>query len=102
MYKTNIQYFIKKFNNIKKMIKNDEVKRKEGHLIPYNQIENFSKIREDMLTFRLRLKYIHTQFPKNKNNISDKTKLLFNKLNQNFDKQEKNNSGLQYPIFFDE
>ena len=102
MYKTNIQYFIKKFNSIKKMIKNDEVKRKEGHLITYNQIENFSKIREDMLTFRLRLKYIHTQFPKNKNNISDKTKLLFNKLNQNFDKQEKNNSGLQYPIFFDE
>ena len=102
MYKKNLKYFLNKFKNIKEKIKNDETKRKERHLATYKKIENFSKIREDMLIFGLKLKYFHTQFPKSKDKTINKKKLLFNKLIKNFDEEEQKNFDLRHHNFIKE
>ena len=91
IYTTNIKYFISNFKKIKDKIKNDKIKRKEGHLATYNNIEKYSKIREDMLMFRLKMKYLKTRFPKNKNKIIDKRKLFFHKFESNIDKKDIQN-----------
>ena len=76
IYTTNIKYFISNFKKIKDKIKNDKIKRKEAHLTTYNNIEKYSKIREDMLMLRLKMKYLKTRFPKNKTKIIDKRDLI--------------------------
>ena len=38
-----------------------------------------------MLMFRLKMKYINTRFPQDKTKLVNKRKLLFSKLEQNFE-----------------
>ena len=76
IYTTNIKYFISNFKKIKDKIKNDKIKRKEAHLTTYNNIEKYSKIREDMLMLRLKMLFLKTRFPKNKSKIMDKRDLF--------------------------
>ena len=98
IYTSNYKYFVTNFKKIQVKIKENKIKRKEGHLTSYSNIDNYSKIREDMLMFKLKMKYLNTRFPQKKNKPIDKKKLLVNKFEQNFVKSEKKFDFLNFNI----
>ena len=98
IYTSNYKYFVTNFKKIQAKIKENKIKRKEGHLTSYSNIDNYSKIREDMLMFKLKMKYLNTRFPQKKNKPIDKKKLLVNKFEQNFVKSEKKFDFLNFNI----
>lgn len=89
IYYSNYKYFFDNFQKIKAKIKKNQLKRKEGHLTSYTNIEKYSKIREDMLMFRLKTKYLNTRFPKRPEKPIDKRKLLAQKLFKDFGKKNE-------------
>ena len=87
IYTTNMKYFIENFKKIKDKVNKNKMKSKERHFSTYSNIEKFSKIREDMLMFSLKMKYNNTRFPPEKTKVINKRKILFHKLKDNFDEQ---------------
>ena len=85
IYTSKYKYFLNNFKKIKAKIKVNKIKRKEAHLATFSEIENYSKLREDMLMFRLKMKYIGTKFPPEKIKHINKRKLLIQKLEKNFE-----------------
>ena len=64
IYTANIGNFVKNYNKIINAIKINKIKRKENHLSTYSDIEKASNIKEEMLMFLLKDKYLNSQFPK--------------------------------------
>jgi hypothetical protein len=75
MYTAKIGDFVKNYNRIKSESKMSRIKRKENHLMTYCEIDNSINIKEDMMLFLLKDKYLKTKFPQKKtkmNNIKRK------------------------------
>ena len=74
MYIAKISDFVKKYNDIKNKNQVIKLKRKENHLSAYSEIDKAFDIKEEMLMFLLKDKYINSQFPKNilSNQIKEK------------------------------
>ena len=85
IYTSNYKYFLNNFKKIKAKIKVNKIKRKESHLATFSEIENYSKLREDMLMFKFKVKFINTRFPPKKIKLINKRKLLIQNLEKNFE-----------------
>ena len=86
LYAAKIGDFIKNFYRIKKENKLEKIKRRQSHLYTYNEIDKSINIKEDMMMFLLKDKYLKTKFPKKifkKANFTKKS--VLNKLIEKFD-----------------
>ena len=74
IYTTNINDFISEFNRIKKNIKKLKKNYEERHFTTYKEIDHILKVKEDMLMFLLKQKFLNSKFkPKpNKDNLNKK------------------------------
>ena len=82
IYTAKIVDFVKNYNRIKNKNKINKIKRKENHLFKYADIEKAFEIKEDMMMFLLKDKYIQSQFPKTYIKKPDKRKLFLKKFNE--------------------
>ena len=64
LYTSKIEDVLNEYNRIKKKNKLIKMKYKEIHLITYNEIDNIMKIKEDLLIFDLKQRFLKKQFPK--------------------------------------
>ena len=101
IYTANIRDFVNNYNRIKKINKENKIKRKENHLSKYADIEKAFDLKEDMLMFLLKDKYINSQFPKNYikkpnkrkafiKNLTEKIEILDNPFNKGLKMQTIN------------
>jgi len=80
IYTANIGDYYKNYNRIKSTNKMHLIKRKESHWTTYANIEKDFKIKEDMMMFLLKDKYMSSHFPKKYRMKPDKKKLFVNNL----------------------
>ena len=85
MYLAKISDFVKKYNDIKDKIKTVKIKRKENHLLAYSDIEKAYDIKEEMLMFLLKDKYLNSQFPKKAIVKPNKRKMFLKNLLEKID-----------------
>ena len=64
LYTTKIEDIINEYFRIKKNSKLQRIKYKEAHFLTYREIDNIMDIKEDLLIFSLKEKYLKKQFPK--------------------------------------
>ena len=64
LYTTKIDDIMNEYYRIKKNSKISRIKYKEAHLLTYKEIDNIINIKEDLLIFSLKQKYLNKKFPK--------------------------------------
>ena len=77
---TNINDFINEYNRIKKNIRRLKKIYDERHFSTYKEIENLLKVKEDMLMFLLKQKFLHYRFKPKSAKIGKNKKEFINKI----------------------
>ena len=78
LYTTKIGDLVKEYNRIKSATKNSSIRLKEKHMITNDEIEKIVKIKEDLLMFNLKMKFLNCNFPQKKQKHISK-RLIFKK-----------------------
>jgi len=63
IYTTTIEDILNEYYRIKKRSKLTKINYRETHLMTYREIDNVIKIKEDLLVFLLKQKFLNNQFP---------------------------------------
>ena len=101
LYTAKIVDFVNSYNRIKNTNKVTKLKRKENHWSTYADIEKALNIKEEMMMFLLKDKYINSQFPQKPikkpnqrklfvKNLTEKLEILENPYNQEAEKETIN------------
>ena len=90
IYIAKITDFVKKYRRIKSKNKIIKLKRKENHWSTYSDIEKAFDIKEDMMMFLLKDKYLNSQFPKKHTIEPNKKKIFLKNLYEKMDILENN------------
>ena len=90
IYTTNINDFVLEYNRIKKNIKNLKNNYKEKHFSTYKEIDNLLEVKEDMLMFLLKQKFLSSKFKPKQNKMGKTKKDFMNKLKDYMEILEEN------------
>ena len=85
LYTTTIEDIINEYDRIKKKSKLTKIHYRETHLMTYREIDKVVKIKEDLLVFLLKQKFLNNQFPLKSAKRPNKRKLFIKKLKDNVD-----------------
>ena len=85
LYTTKIEDIMNEYYRIKKKSKLIKKKYRENHLANYKEIDNIIKIKEDLLIFQLKQKFLRKQFPKSETKKINKKELFIKKFRNDFD-----------------
>ena len=85
LYTTKIEDIINEYTRIKKNSKLQRIKYKEAHFLTYREIDNIMDIKEDLLIFSLKEKYLKKQFPKPVVTRQNKRDLFIKKFKDDID-----------------
>ena len=85
LYTTKIEDIMNEYYKIKKKIKSTKIRYKENHIITYSQIDNIVKVKEDLLIFLLKQKYLNSHFPPKLIKKPNKREIFIQKFKDNFD-----------------
>ena len=91
LYTTKIEDILNEFNKIKKNNKLTEIKYKEMHLITYNEIDSIMKIKEDLLIFDLKQKFLKQKLPKPTIKKENKKEIFINRFKRDLEFIADNN-----------
>ena len=82
LYTAKITDFVNNYNRIKNTNKVTKLKRKENHWSTYADIEKDFNIKEEMMMFLLKDKYINSQFPQKRVKKPNQRKLFVKNLTE--------------------
>ena len=85
LYTSKIEDIMNEYYRIKKESKLTKKKLRENHLINYKEIDKIIKVKEDLLIFQLKQKYLRKQFPKSINKKINKKQLFIRKFRNELD-----------------
>ena len=80
LYISKISDFIKEYKRIKSVSKSAKKRMKEEHFTTFENIDKISKIKEDLLMFILKVKFLNCKFPQKKTKKISKKELFIKKL----------------------
>ena len=80
LYIAKISDFVKEYKRIKSVSKKSKKRMEERHFTTMENIEKISKIKEELLMFILKMKYLHCAFPQKKTKAVSKKELFMRKL----------------------
>jgi hypothetical protein len=85
LYTTTIEDILNEYDRIKKRSKLTKIHYREAHLMTYKEIDNALKIKEDLLVFLLKQKFLNKQFPVKSYKSPNKRTIFIKKLKDNID-----------------
>ena len=85
IYTSNINDFINEYNRIKRNIKKLNKNYKEKHFSTFKKIDHILEIKEDMLMFLLKQKFLHSKFKPKPIIIENHKNEFINKMKKNMD-----------------
>ena len=85
LYTTKIEDILNEYDRIKNKSKLTEIHYKEAHLATFKEIDNIVKIKEDLLIFLLREKFLKNKYPLRITKTPNKRKIFIKKFKDNVD-----------------
>ena len=85
LYTTKIEDIMNEYYRIKRKVKLAKIHYKENHLLTFNQIDNIVKVKEDLLIFLLKQKFLNSKFPQRFKKKPNKREIFIQKFKDNLD-----------------
>lgn len=85
LYTTTIEDILNEYYRIKKKSKLTKIHYRETHLMTYREIDKAVKIKEDLLIFLLKQKFLNNQFPLKNTKRPNRKKIFVNKFKDDVD-----------------
>jgi hypothetical protein len=85
IYTTTIEDILNEYYRIKKRSNLKKLNYRETHLMTFREIDKVIKIKEELLVFLLKQKFLNNQFPLKRIKSPNRRKIFIKKFKDNFD-----------------